>query len=161
MSLKEELGLKEAIRHQGHEAIMSVVLTGAILAKEGDRILRPFGITDSQFNVLMLVKYQSEEGQINQTQLGRMLLVNRSNVTGLIDRMEQAGWVQRSAEKGDRRVKQISLTNKGTQLVNQAEKAYFERLEEIVNPIPKNQVEQLLKALEKIRGAIRDESSSS
>ena len=90
MSLQDELGLENSIKNRAHEALLNVVLTGTLLVKEGDRVLRPFGLTDAQFNVLMLLKYQSDHGEMNQTSLGNMLLVNRSNVTGLIDRLEQA-----------------------------------------------------------------------
>ena len=85
MSLQKELGLPNPLEAPGHEAVLNIVLTGELLAKEGDRLLRPFGLTDSQFNVLMLLKYQVKGGGINQTRLGQMLLVNRSNVTGLVD----------------------------------------------------------------------------
>ena len=49
MGLQQELGFIEPISGSGHEAIMSIVLTGVMLAKEGDRLFRPFGLTDSQF----------------------------------------------------------------------------------------------------------------
>ena len=142
MDLQQELGLPNPIQNPQHETLMGIVLTGAILTKEGDRLLSAFGLTDSQFNVLMLLRYQTEDGQLNQTQLGRMLLVNRSNVTGLVDRMEKAGWVQRVAKSGDRRVKQIKLTPPGRRLVERAEKSYFQRIDEVFGVIgPEEQVE--------------------
>ena len=88
MSLKNELGLPNPFSHKEHEAMLNIVVTGTLLTKEGEKILRPYGLTDAQFNILMLLKYQSPDGKINQTILGKMLLVNRSNITGLIDRME-------------------------------------------------------------------------
>ena len=90
MSLQNELGFINPIETRAHEALMNVVLTSALLVKQGHRLMRPFGLTDAQFNVLMLLKYQSDNGELNQTDLGNMLVVNRSNVTGLVDRLEQA-----------------------------------------------------------------------
>jgi DNA-binding MarR family transcriptional regulator len=156
MSLQSDLGLPNPIANHGHEAVLNVVLTAALLSKEGDRILRPFGITDSQFNVLMLLRHQAPDGEINQTQLGRMLLVNRSNVTGLIDRMEQAGWVQRRADASDRRVKMVALTEEGRKLVGRAEKIYFERLETLWREISDSAIQQLCRTLEKVRRPLRD-----
>lgn len=151
MTLQEELGLLNAIQRSSHEVVLSIVLSGSMLTKEGDRILRPLGLTDSQFNVLMLLKYQTESGSLNQTRLGNMLLVNRSNVTGLIDRMEQAGWVVRESEKRDRRVKQVRLTKAGRQLLDRAEQVYFERVEEIMSAFNRTEQRQLVKMLETIR----------
>ncbi|MBD3266643.1 hypothetical protein GF373_08235, partial [bacterium] len=84
MSLQNELGFVHPFENKAHETLLDVVYTGLVLQKEGYQILRPFGLTDSQFNVLMLLKYQTRDGAMNQTKLGDMLLVNRSNVTGLI-----------------------------------------------------------------------------
>jgi DNA-binding MarR family transcriptional regulator len=151
MSLKDELGLPHPIGNDAHEAVLSVFLTGMMLAKEGDRILRPFGLTDSQFNVLMLLSYQSDKGEINQTNLGQMLLVNRSNVTGLVDRMEQAGWVERTADAEDRRVKRVRMTAAGREVLGRAQKAYFARIEEVMGVLPTEAHARLCRMLERVR----------
>jgi DNA-binding MarR family transcriptional regulator len=155
MSLQSDLGLPNKIINSGHEAVLNIVLTAAILSKEGDRILRPIGLTDSQFNVLMLLKHQTDDGRINQTRLGRMLLVNRSNVTGLIDRMEQAGWVRRHPAPADRRVKMVSLTEKGKKLVARAEKIYLDRIVALWDHFPESAVPQLCRQLERLRQRVK------
>ena len=137
------------------EAIINVVLTGAMLTKEGDRLFRPLGLTDAQFNILILLKHQSEGGRINQTQLGQMLLVNRSNVTGLVDRMEQAGWVERTAEAGDRRVKMVQLTAAGRKLLERAEKVYEQRIEELTSVLSNNEVRTICRLLERVRTQLK------
>jgi DNA-binding MarR family transcriptional regulator len=43
-------------------------------------------------------------------------VVDRSNVTGLIDRMETAGWVRRVDDPADRRVYRVALTPAGRRL---------------------------------------------
>lgn len=155
MSLQRELNMPQPIAHPGHEAVLSIVLAGEMMAKEGDRLLRPFGLTISQFDVLMLLKYQAPEGEINQTQLGQMLLVNRSNVTGLVDRMEQAGWVERNAHGVDRRVKLVRLTATGRKLLDKAEKVYFTRIEEVIGALAPNEYKQLCTLLERLRERMR------
>ena len=154
MTLQDELGLVKAIENPAHETVISIVLTGGRLTKEGDRLLRPFKLTDSQFNVLMLLKHQAGQDGMSQTRLGRMLLVNRSNVTGLIDRMEQAAWVERVDEAEDRRVKRVRLTAAGRKLLEKAEKAYFKRVEEVVGTIEPAQIQMLTQLLAVIRGRL-------
>ncbi|HOE96411.1 MAG TPA: MarR family transcriptional regulator [Candidatus Sumerlaeota bacterium] len=152
MALEHELGYTEPIRNHLQRSLLAIVLTGSQLAKEADRLLRPFGLTEAQFNVLMLLKYQADEnGSLNQTRLGRMLLVNRSNVTGLVDRMEEAGWVQRTAESGDRRVKLIGLTARGRKLVERAEEAYFQSIDRLMDGIPRAELERMESILELLR----------
>lgn len=156
MSLQHELGLPNPIEMLEHESVMSVVLTGQMMAKEGDRLLRPLGLTDSQFNILLLLKYQATKGDINQTQLGQMLLVNRSNVTGLVDRMEQAGWIERVGETGDRRVKRIRMTPAGRKLTDRAEKAYFERIRQVMGVLSPEEHRAVLKMMERLRERLRE-----
>ncbi|RJP30169.1 MAG: MarR family transcriptional regulator [Candidatus Omnitrophota bacterium] len=154
MSLAKELGFRHPIGQTAQEAVLNIVLTGALLSKEGDRLFRPMGLTDAQFNVLMLLKYQSENGEMNQTALGSMLLVNRSNVTGLIDRMEQAGWVKRTAQTDDRRVNLVRITAAGLEILEQAENVYFQRLEEVMSDLNDKERYQLCNALERIRAKL-------
>jgi DNA-binding MarR family transcriptional regulator len=46
-----------------------------------------------------------------------MMMVNRANVTGLVDRLEKAGLVRRTAT-GDRRYNMIKLTDRGLRFSN-------------------------------------------
>ena len=157
MSFQQELDLPYPIRNHRHEAVLGIVLTGALLAKEGDRLLRPMGLTDSQFNVLMLLRYQTEGGAISQTQLGRMLLVNRSNVTGLIDRMEESGWVRRIPESGDRRIKLVELTANGRRLLNRVQKVYFEAISRTMSDLTRQDLARLGQMLQLLRQRIYQE----
>lgn len=154
MGLQEELDLPRPIEYPGHEALLSIILTGQLFAKEGDRLLKPLGLTDSQLNVLVLLKNHDSEVGVSQTQLGRMLLVNRSNVTGLIDRMERAGLVERTAARGDRRTKLIRLTTHGRKQTERAEKAYFKRIDEVMGDLSPKDMKTLCRILEGMRAKL-------
>ena len=151
MGLHDELGYQKPFGHRGHEALLNIVLTGEILKKEGQKILSPFGITDAQFNVLMLLNYQSEDGRLNQTELGNMLLVNRSNVTGLIDRMEKTGLVRRVSDEYDRRINLVEITPEGSKIMDSAQKAYFSRIDKIMADLSDSEKQNLCSFMEMIR----------
>ena len=74
MGLKEDLGFSKPIEERTHEAVLNVVVTGEMLRKEATRVLRRFGLTGAQYNVLSLLRHQSPDGSVNQTRLGRMLV---------------------------------------------------------------------------------------
>ena len=59
MTLSQELGLKNPIRYLPREALLNVYYTNSCLKKRADEFFRPFGLSDVQFNVMMLLKYQS------------------------------------------------------------------------------------------------------
>lgn len=157
MALQRELGLPNPISDIEHEAIMNVALTGELLAKEGQRIFRPLGLTDSQFNVLIILKHQAEEDGITQTELGQRLLVNRSNVTGLVDRMEEAGWVRRNAVEGDRRVNKVQMTKNGLALLERAEKTYYDRIHQVMGIFSKKDLASICSLMERVRSNLREE----
>jgi len=151
MSLKDELGLLKPVANRAHETVLNIVFTATIMGKEANRILCPLGLTDAQFNVLMLLGYQAAGGGINQTSLGRMLLVNRSNITGLVDRMEKAGLVARVPDPEDRRVNQVVMTEAGGQVLARAQKAYFDRIEELMSTLSAEEWKLLVGMLERVR----------
>ncbi|MCX8036373.1 MAG: MarR family transcriptional regulator [Candidatus Sumerlaeia bacterium] len=155
MSLQHELSLPYPFESAPHEALLNIVMTGEQLSKEADRILRPFDLTNTQFNVLMLLRYQSPRGEMSQTALGNMLVVNRSNVTGLVDRMQKAGWVVRTGDPDDRRVNLVRLTPAGRRLLERAEKAYFARIESILSTMPAAEIAEMCRRLERVRAALR------
>ena len=156
MSLQKELNLINPFSHKSHEAMMSIIVTGVLLSKEGEKILRPFGLTDTQFNILML-KYQTTDGKINQTQLGKMLLVNRSNITGLVDRMEKSGFVRRTADIEDRRVNYVEMTEKGRDIFERTHAIFHKRVDEVMSVLTENDHENLCAHLEAIRGYLKKE----
>lgn len=155
MGLKEELGLPNDVESEAHETVLNVMVTADLLAKEGERVARPHGLTEAQLNVLMLLKYQCSGGELDQSSLGRMLVVNRSNVTGLVDRMEQAGWVRRAPDAADRRVKRVSLTSEGKRVLKTAERAYLRRVDEVVGGLTDPEKAALRALLQKIRNKLR------
>ena len=54
MGLQSELNLPNPFINQVHVAAINIVLTASYLSKEGDRVLREYGLTDAWFNVLTL-----------------------------------------------------------------------------------------------------------
>ena len=126
-----------------------------MLIKRAQKALKPFGLTDAQFNVLMLLKYQSNDGRLIQSALGKMLLVHRSNVTGLVDRMEKAGFVRRITDYLDRRANMVEMTEKGEDIFKKAREAYYEAIEKAMSSVSSGERERVSEVLGKIRNKIR------
>jgi DNA-binding MarR family transcriptional regulator len=121
----------------------------------GHVFFHQFGLTDVQFNVIMLLAYQSgsQEG-LSQAQLSDMMLVNRANITSLIDRMEKAGLVTRTAEPDDRRYNIVKMTAKGKKVFAKVEPLYQRQVQEIMTSLKPAEQKKLAAMLEKIRRKI-------
>ena len=96
------------------ELVVQTVRASNALLKASRRIFKPFGLTEAQFNVLHVL--EDAAVHLTQRELSDILIVDRSNVTGLIDRMETAGWVKRLPVPEDRRAYRVTLTPTGRKL---------------------------------------------
>lgn len=81
-----------------------------------DRIVRNLGTSRSQWWVLAFL---SRDDGSPQTNLADELDVGKVALGGLIDRLEEAGMVERRPDRIDRRVKRVFLTREGRKLVSQ------------------------------------------
>ena len=106
--------------------IHDIVATADVFLRESARLFRPHGLTAAQFNVLNLLAAREEEAGFSQRELADALVVDRSNVTGLVDRMESAGWVRRENDAADRRVYRVRLTAAGKKLWQKVAPGYAE-----------------------------------
>jgi DNA-binding MarR family transcriptional regulator len=106
---------------------------------------------------MMLLHYQSgPDGGLSQAQLSDMMLVNRANITTLIDRMEKAALVVRTSDSDDRRTNIIKLTAKWKKLFERVESLYVEQVRQAMSGFSRPEQKKLVSILEKIRANIRE-----
>jgi MarR family transcriptional regulator, organic hydroperoxide resistance regulator len=93
---------------------------GFLLAKayqqvhqEMKRRLAPYGLTPVQYSVL---KGLWERNGRSGAELGARLVLDSATVTGILDRLQQAGLVERRPDRADRRVNRVHLTDAGRRL---------------------------------------------
>ena len=75
--------------------------------------LNELGLTFSQAHALRLL---DPEKPLPMSSLAERLFCDASNVTGIADRLEARGLVERRSAEGDRRVKALTLTRDGVEL---------------------------------------------
>ncbi len=151
MALRQELDLKKPIALSGHEALLNIYYTASLLKKKAGDFLHPFGLTDVQFNLMMLLRHQGGVEGLNQAQLSKMMLVNRANITSLIDRMEKAGFVARTSASADRRYNIIKLTSRGEKLLAKIEPLYAKEVKKAMAPLKSVQQKSMIAMMEKVR----------
>ena len=155
MSLQQELGLPQPFHDFEHEALLNIYYTAAVLKKQADAFFRDHNLTDVQFNVLMLLKNQAGEDGLTQVDLSRMMLVNRANITGIVDRMEKAGLIVRKPVPGDRRYNRVVITSEGDRTYNTVEKDYQAAVNGIISILGERDQKKLVRLLEALRQGIR------
>jgi DNA-binding MarR family transcriptional regulator len=91
-----------------------------------------------------------ENGPLPPSQIAKYIMVNSSTVTGIIDRLEQKGLVQRSRISTDRRVITVTLTDKGRELAEHAPPPIQEKIVEGLQKLPPHEIEKIVQALTKL-----------
>src|SRR5436305_5437147 len=109
--LQHELKKKQPFESLEQEAALSVVRTSDQLQIRIARLLREHGLTPSQYNVLRILRGEGKPLPILEIASRTITVV--PGITGLIDRLEQAGFVNRLRCDKDRRVIYVALTDHG------------------------------------------------
>lgn len=135
----------------GYELVSAVMATADAFLRESQRLFRPHGLTGSQYNLLNVIA-ESPSG-LSQRELSDRLIVDRSNVTGLIDRMEAAGWVRRTDHPQDRRVYRVVLTAAGRRLWDEVTPRYLDVVRQVTRALPRRRIKETLATLRHLEQA--------
>jgi DNA-binding MarR family transcriptional regulator len=114
--LQEELKQSKPFATLEQEALLSIERTAAILSHAVADALRPYGITPTQYNVLRILRGAGEQG-LCRNEVRDRLVAQVPDVTRLLDRMEEMGFVDRERAADDRRMVYTRITRKGIQLL--------------------------------------------
>jgi DNA-binding MarR family transcriptional regulator len=131
--------------------VHDIVSTADLFLRESARLFRPHGLTAAQFNVLNILADPELAKGVSQRELADLLVVDRSNVTGLIDRMETAGWVRRADDPADRRVYRVNLTASGRKLWEQVAPGYAAVVRQVTGRLSERQMRDGVALLETLR----------
>ena len=123
----------------------AVMSTADTFLRESKRLFRPHGLTGAQYNLLNVVA--RSDGGLSQRELSDFLVVDRSNVTGLLDRMEDAGWVKRMDHPEDRRVYRVVLTPAGKKLWEAVTPQYLEVVRQVTAALTERSMKDALTVL--------------
>jgi DNA-binding MarR family transcriptional regulator len=157
MSHSEPNDLPMEFEDKAHEALVSTWWTGTLLKKAFRRFFRKAVGSEAQFNVLMVLAGAEEAGEdLNQNDLSNRLLIDKSNVTGLIDRMEAQDLVRRNTVPGDRRSYHITLTDNGRELVEQVKEPYLEKVRQAMDDFTPEEHKALTRLTSKLRARLTD-----
>jgi DNA-binding MarR family transcriptional regulator len=129
-----------------YQALLQLLRTSEALWNGSRVFFGRWDLSTSQFNILNVL-HDVPEG-LNQSELSRLLIMHRSNVTGLVDRLESRGLLERKENPEDRRVYRVVLTAKGKKLVGDILPDYYGAAEEIWGRVSPNKAKALAGELE-------------
>ena len=100
-----------------------------LFAKFYEQQLKPFGLTYSQYLVLLAL-WEHDNQPLHE--VGKQLDLSSNTLTPLLKRLEQSGWVKRQRSEADKRQLVVSLTQRGMsnkkQSLRQSHNVYLQNL---------------------------------
>lgn len=131
-----------------YRALIQLLRTAEDLWNSSRVFFARWNLSPSQFNVLNLL-YARPDG-LSQSELSRLLIMHRSNATGLVDRLEQRGLVRRQENSQDRRAYRVVVTPAGIRLLEEIYPHYFSAADQIWGDLPESRVEPLIRELQEL-----------
>src|SRR5687768_14345378 len=129
-----------------YRTLIQLLKTSEILWDVCREFLNPWKISPSQLNVLLQL-HHNPAGR-TQSDLSRALITHRSNITGLVDRLEKRQLLKRTEMPEDRRSWKVQLTAKGKALVNELLPQYYSLAEGVWGKTSPQQAQELTKEME-------------
>src|SRR5664279_969182 len=134
--------------HPGYRALMELLRTADTVWNASRVFFERWDLSPSQFNVLNLL--YPNPGGLSQTDLSRQLIMHRSNLTGLVDRLEKRGLVARREVVADRRAYSVVLTAAGTRLLREILPRYYEEATRVWDRLPARRATELIADLQQV-----------
>lgn len=148
--LKHELKQNKPFKSLCEEAHLSMVRTSNLLLNDFERMLKPYEITGTQYNVLRILRGAEPNG-LCRNEVAERLVNRMPDATRLLDRMEEAGLVTRERAESDRRLVTTRITKEGMRLVNSLDDEVVSQHEKGLGHLSRKDLEKLIELLTQVR----------
>jgi DNA-binding MarR family transcriptional regulator len=118
-----------------------------------DRNGRRLGLTRAQCRTL---GYLARNEGINQAGLADLLEIRPMTLVRQIDRMQEAGWIERRPDPTDRRARRLFLTDKARPVLGRIWDVSSETQDQVLAALSPDESEQLIDLLRRVHGALTD-----
>lgn len=149
------IGKRNPFESLEEEALLSLVRTADRCGTRFGRFLRDYKLTGPQYNILRILRGEGRPLPILEV-AGRMI-AEAPAITGLIDRLESAGLVERKRCPVDRRVIHVAITAPALDLLSRIDAPLDELRKNLLAGLKKTELKELVRLLEKTRSWLEDD----
>ena len=151
--LQDELKKKRPFELAEQEAILNILRTSDQFQNRLGRLLREYDLTQSQYNVLRILR--GEGKPMPCLEIGDRMIQVVPAMTGLLDRLEKQGLVQRERCTEDRRVVYVELTEAARGLLERMDNPVMELHKQLIGHLTQAELKELSRLLEKARTSVQ------
>lgn len=114
------------------------------------------GLNSASFDVLAALRRSGAPYRKSGTQLANGSLLSSAGVTFRLDRLEEAGLIERQRDSDDRRVVHSALTDKGLEVINRTIEAHLDAEQALLHGLTAKERAQLAALLSKLEQSITE-----
>jgi len=147
--LQHELKKKRPFESPEQEAALALLRTADRVQLCFARLFRDHGLTPAQYNILRILHGEGKPLPILEIAARTITVV--PGITGLIDRLERAGFVNRVRCERDRRVIYVALTEPGTRILAELDEPVHALHRRVLGNLAPDETAELIRLLDRVR----------
>jgi DNA-binding MarR family transcriptional regulator len=149
MKIEEEIK-QPKFQNAYHKAAVNLLYTAGWLENKNNDFLKPFGITNQQFNILRILRGQLPN-KISGAEIKERMLDKNSDVSRLLDRLIAKKMITKSQCPNDKRAADVMITDSGLHLLKEID-IIMDQFDSMMATLTKTEANQLSDLLDKVRG---------
>ena len=149
MKLEDEI-VQQIFESDYHKLSINILYTSNWLLNLHTEKLKPYNLTVQQFNILRILRGQ-HPNVVNLKLIKERMLDKMSDVSRLVERLREKGFVDRKTCPSDRRHIDVCITNAGLQLLKKLD-SDLKDINSIFSSLSNDEIKTLNDLLDKLRG---------
>ena len=154
-AVQTEIGQSKPFRSRGQEATAALLRTASVISRIMSRIVEPHGLSLAQYNALRIIRGAGNAG-IPTLAIRERMLDQGTTITRLVDKLEDAGYIERDRSLPDRRQVICRTTREGKALLDQLDPLINQADAEVMSTLSARRLGELIGLLDDVRAANPD-----
>lgn len=138
-------------KSEWHRAGLNIIFTAYWLNDKVRELLKPYGITAQQFNVLRILRGQ-HPNPISTSEIRDRMLDRMPDTSRIVDRLHKQGLLERKTCKADKRLVDVCITEAGLKLLSDIDAKTGPNIENGLYALTEEEARTLSELLDKARG---------
>ena len=147
MGIEKDINQK-SFRNEFQKSVINLIYTYNWISEKSKTFLDKYDITSQQFNILRILRGAGDP--LSTLQIRQRMLDRMSDTSRIVDRLLKKGLVEKVVCETDKRLVDVSISEKGSRLLEQLDK-YQDKMDGIVKNLSEPEAQMLNTLLDKIR----------
>lgn len=147
MGIEKDINQK-SFRNEFQKSVINLIYTYNWLSERSKTFLDKYDITSQQFNILRILRGAGDP--LSTLQIRQRMLDRMSDTSRIVGRLLKKGLVEKVVCKTDKRLVDVTISEKGSRLLEKLDK-YQDEMDGIVKNLSEPEAQMLNTLLDKIR----------